>query len=384
MSTRATEIERLATAGNERFDGVIRLAQAIFGAPIAALNLVTETQQFTVAASGTPKASRGLGDSICQYTVQREGVFEVPDLRLDDRFAEMPSVAAGPRVRFYAGVPLHSTSGQRVGSLCLLDLVPRELGNAQREMLADLGAMLEREIAVELEMMRAGEVQALLLPSEPPALEGVEIAGRVQQARAAGGDFFDWQVIDDGAPQLQFVLADVMGKGLSASLIASEVRAVLRTHSRYATLAESLNRTVETIAQDLETNGSFVTMWTGRLDPVTGALQYVDAGHGLGVVVSPRGVRRLAQPNVPLGVPFAGTMESSTDVLEPDETVVIVSDGVFDVFGEIDLALDAVQAAADPALTPAQLVDRVVDYAAAQGASDDLTAVALRRTGVRT
>jgi hypothetical protein len=383
MLSPADEIERLASAGSERFDRVIRLTQAIFGAPIAALNLVTDALQFTVSAIGAPQGAHGIGDSICAHTVQLDAVFEVPDLRLDPLFADNPIVAGAPRVRFYAGVPLRSSSGQRIGALCIMDLVPRELGRTQRDMLADLGAMLEREIAVETEMMRAGEVQALLLPSEAPAIDGVEVAGRVQQARAAGGDFFDWQVVpdDDGTDRLQLVLADVMGKGLSASLIASEVRAVLRTHSRYVPLAESLNRTVETIQQDLETNGSFVTMWAGRFDPATGALEYVDAGHGLAVIASPRGVRRLIQPNVPLGAPLPQTLEASRDVLEPDETLVVVSDGVFDIFGEVEPALAAVQAAASEDRAPAELVNAIVDFAAGEGASDDLTAVALRRKG---
>lgn len=384
MPTRASEIERIATSGSDRFDRVIRLTQAIFGAPIAALNLVTDTAQYTVASIGAPQGRRGLEESICTYTVTQEDVFEVADLRLDPRFAENPIVAGAPRVRFYAGVPLRSTSGQRIGALCILDLVPRELGRTQRDMLADLGAMLEREIAVETEMMRAGEVQALLLPRQSPELGGVEIAGRVQQARAAGGDFFDWQVVTSdaaGPGHLQFALADVMGKGLSASLLASEVRAVLRTHSRYGSLAQAVNRTVESIQHDLEANGSFVTMWAARFDPADGSIRYVDAGHGLAAIVSPHGVRRLAQANVPLGVPLEQTLEAEADVLGPDETALVVSDGVFDVFGELDAALAALRELAAPELSPGQIVDRIVDYAASHGAADDLTAVALRGTG---
>ncbi|MER7797758.1 SpoIIE family protein phosphatase [Microbacterium sp. NPDC096154] len=378
----AHEAERLAAAGGDRFDRIIRLAQAFFRVPIAALNLVGQTEQFTVAAVGAPRGPHPLAQSICRHTVLQDGVLEVRDLREDQRFADNPIVAGPPRVRFYAGVPLRSTSGQRVGSLCILDLVPRQLSPAQRDMLVDLAGVVEREIAVEAEMLRAGDVQAMLLPGEAPRLAGVEIAGRVQQARAAGGDFFDWQVV--GAPptpdRLQFVLADVMGKGLSASLIAAEIRAVLRTHSRYVPLAEAVSRTAASTADDLEVNGRFVTLWAGRLNPGDGTLRYVDAGHGLAAIVSPRGIRRLVQENVPLGVPVAQSFAADTVHLAMDETAIVVSDGIYDVFRDLDAGLEAVQAlGGDPELPAAEIVRRIIDFAAAEGSSDDLTAIAVRR-----
>src|SRR5918997_2146348 len=286
MSVAVNEADRLAEASGDRYNRVVRLAQAIFGAPIAALNLIGETHQHTVAAVGAPTTSSPLTDSICRHTVEHDDVFEVFDLREDQRFQDNKIVAGPPRVRFYVGVPLQSTSGHKVGALCILDLVPRELGSTQREMLADLGAMLERELAVEEEMIRAGEVQRLLLPDRAPALPGIDVAGRVRQARDGRGDFFDWHLVATPASpdQLQLVIADVMGKGLSASLIASEMRAVLRTHSRYVALGEAIQRTADTTVHDLENSGSFVTMWAGRLDPEDGTLHYVDAGHGLGVL----------------------------------------------------------------------------------------------------
>jgi serine phosphatase RsbU (regulator of sigma subunit) len=383
MSTGTHEAELLAHVSPDgRYDRVVRLAQAIFGAPIAALNLIGAREQYTVAAVGAPRATVPLSESICRFTVEHDDVHEVRDLRADARFSDLAVVAGPPRVRFYAGVPLRSSSGQKVGTLCILDLVPRELGATQREMLADLGAMVEREIAVQEEMRRAGEVQRLLLPSEPPALPGLEVAGRVLQAREAGGDFFDWQVVGAtaGPDRLQVVLADVMGKGLAASLIASEMRAVLRAHSRYVGVGEAVRRTNETTSRDLQTNGRFVTLWVGRVDPADGALEYVDAGHGLAVIVSPRGARRLVQHDLPLGMPVPSTWTQATDTLAPDELLVVVSDGVFDVVGSVDAALEAVQPLVDPTLSCGEVVDRIVRYAAEQGTADDVTAVVVRRT----
>lgn len=222
-----------------------------------------------------------------------------------------------------------------------------------------------------------------MLPTSAPDIPGVEIAGRVQPAREAGGDYFDWFVIDDpggAGKRLQVVLGDVMGKGLAASLIASEVRAVLRGHSRYTDVGDAIVRTSMTTRHDLEANDRFSTMWVGRLDPSTGVLDYVDAGHGLAIIASRRGYRRLYQDYLPLGMPVEDSWARATDVLGDDELLVVVSDGVFDVlddsFEQVEARLDAVL---EPGLSCRQIVDRIVDFAVSHEATDDVTALAMRR-----
>lgn len=386
-TTPAQEADALAGVGGERFDRVMRLTQAIFGTPITALNLVGEEVQHTVSALGVPRGTMPVEESICQYTVQQPDIFEVRDLRSDPRFATNPVVIGPPRLRFYAGVPLTAPSGRRVGALCVLDRVPRQLGPVEHEMLADLGQVLERELAIDAEMQHAGEVQRQLLPLRPPEVPGWEMAGQVKQFREAGGDFFDWLVIGpevEGRSTVQVALADVMGKGLSAALISAETRAVLRTHSRYVGLGDAIQRTRETTTPDLNNNNAFVTMWAGRFDPVDGALTYVDAGHGLAAIASAQGARRLAQHYMPLGLPQVDDCRADSDVIAPDEVLAIVSDGVYDVFGSVDRAMAALQetvARGQPAVT---VVHTIIEYAATHGATDDLTAVVVRRTGAST
>jgi serine phosphatase RsbU (regulator of sigma subunit) len=383
-STARQEAEAVAqNVPEERYDRVVRLAQAIFGAPIAALNLIGNDSQFTVASIGFPKGESPVEDSVCRVTVQEDEILEVRDLREDERFAAIPAVTGPPRVRFYAGIPVKGQSGQNIGALCILDLVPRTLGRQQREMLADLGALLERELAVQEEMDLAGQVQQLMLPTAAPDIAGVEIAGRVQPAREAGGDYFDWFVVNDPASaekRLQVVLGDVMGKGLAASLIASEVRAVLRGHSRYTDVGDAVARTFTTTRHDLEANNRFSTLWVGRLDPATGVLDYVDAGHGLAIIASQRGYRRLSQDYLPLGMPVEETWTRASDTLGEDELLVVVSDGVFDVlddsFDEVEARLDAIL---KPGLSCRQIVDSIVDFAVTHAATDDVTALVVRR-----
>jgi len=385
-STGRQEAEAIALSGPaERYDRVVRLAQAIFGAPIAALNLIGNDSQYTVASVGFPRGEMPVEDSICHVTVQQEEILEVRDLREDERFNAIPAVTGPPRVRFYAAVPVRGQSGQNIGALCILDLVPGTLGRQQREMLTDLGGLLEHELAVQEEMDLAGQVQQLMLPTSAPDIDGAEVAGRVQPAREAGGDYFDWFVVNDpggGGKRLQVVLGDVMGKGLAASLIASEVRAVLRGHSRYTDVGDAVARTSTTTSHDLEANNRFSTLWVGRLDPVTGALDYVDAGHGLAIIASQRGYRRLYQDYLPLGMPIEDPWTKASDILAEDELLIVVSDGVFDVlddsFQQVETRLQAVL---DRGLSCRQIVDRIVDFAVSHAATDDVTALAVRRVG---
>jgi len=392
------EAERLAQVPSDSYDRLVRLAQAIARVPVAALNFLGHTRQFTAAAIGLPIGARPLSYSFFTALVgtseATSAIYEVHDLVNDPRFAANPLVVGPPFARFYAGVPLRSASGKVVGVLSLVDVVPRSLTETERGMLLDLSALLERELAGQEEVLRAAEVQARLLPTADPDIPGIEVAGRVVQAREAGGDFFDWQevVVEDGMNQLQLIIADVMGKGLPAALLASEVRAVLRGHSRYTDVAGTVGRATKTTRHDLETNGLFVTLWMGRIDPSNGRVEYVDAGHGLVAICSPRGVRRLKQDYLPLGIPIEQYWRKAFDRLDVDEYLVAVSDGVYDTLGglhapfELETAFEALQEllARRPGMTCAQVCDEIVDFALSrqgpQSAIDDCTALVARRT----
>jgi PAS domain S-box-containing protein len=137
----------LDTAAEERFDRITRLAQALFGVPIALVTLVDADRQWFkskqgLEATGTPRAI-----SFCGHAVLGDSVFEVHDATLDERFADNPLVTGAPDIRFYAGHPLSAPDGQTVGTLCLIDRVPRVLTDAQKRILGDLAELVERELA---------------------------------------------------------------------------------------------------------------------------------------------------------------------------------------------------------------------------------------------
>jgi serine phosphatase RsbU (regulator of sigma subunit) len=244
-------------------------------------------------------------------------------------------------------------------------------------MLRDLGTWVENELTLDQELVQAREVQRRLLPRRAPDVPMLDVAGRCVPASDVGGDFYDWQVSNG---QLQVMLADVMGKGITAAIVAAGVRAVMRGTSRYNDLRSSLQRTAVSMQEDLDEVSTFVTMFAVRADPATGHLEYVDAGHGLALILSPDGAsRQLRTPGLPIGAVPGDSWESATDVLAEGETLLLVSDGVLDAFPNVTRAIEAAEYIAEEGLSAAALVVRVIALFSHQSQPDDVTVVAVVR-----
>jgi serine phosphatase RsbU (regulator of sigma subunit) len=315
----------------------------------------------------------------------------VRDATADDRFATNPVVTGPPFVRFYAGHPVRTPDGHRVGALYLIDDAPRDLSDEQAAMLSELAGWVESELALREELARAEGVQHGLLPQDSPSIPGFGVAGCCIPASEVGGDFFDWFPVGN---EFQFTIADVMGKGLGAALIAASVRAVLRTTLRAPArrgdverrqpllIADAVTNAARGMEPDLQETSSFVTLFTARLEVATGTLRYVDAGHGLSAVVGVDGVPHLLTSNdVPIGVLPDDSWSEHVVQLAPGDTLLSVSDGVLDYFSSALEVLDAAAVLARGADTAQQIVDQITRFARARRIKDDITALVVRRDG---
>jgi serine phosphatase RsbU (regulator of sigma subunit) len=376
------DLDILDTPTEERFDRVVRLAQRLFDVPAAAINLIDRDRQWAKATVGREPGHCRREDSVCSHTIAQPGPLVVEDLTSDPRFRDIPAVTSPDGLRFYAGHPLRAPGGERVGALCLLDDRPREISEPDLELLRDLAGLVERELAMSTELTQAAEVQRRLLPRVPPVVPGYEIAGRCLPAREVGGDFFDWYQLDDGTPQI--TIADVMGKGISAALVAASVRSMLRGGSLHNDLPDAVNKSSHGLEADLDEIGRFVTVFTARVDPPTGEVTYVDAGHGLSLILEVGGGhRRLVSDGLPLGALNADTWQAHTAQLAPGETLMTVSDGFLDFYDtEADAIAAAVRANAQTS-TAQELVDRMAAFSARHVPTDDVTVVIVRRDPVR-
>ncbi len=140
-------LELLDAPPGERFDRIARLAGRAMAAPVALVTLLDADEQQMCAALGTDIGVVERADTFCTHTIlEPDDLLVVPDTHDDARFSSLPSVSAGPHIRFYAGVAIHAPDGQKIGSMCVLDVEPRTLSPADELVLRDLGALVEREL----------------------------------------------------------------------------------------------------------------------------------------------------------------------------------------------------------------------------------------------
>ncbi|GAA4682960.1 hypothetical protein GCM10023215_16470 [Pseudonocardia yuanmonensis] len=361
---------------DERFDRITRLAQRLFGVAMVGVSLIDENRQWFTSRQGHALTSLPREKSMCDHTVRRSGDLVVEDLAHDHRFGGHPAFS-DLGVRFYAGRTLHA-AGERVGTLCLLDTRPQPFGPEQRAALAELAEALEQELDHDTELEHAAEIQRNLLPRSAPSAPGWEFAASCRPARSVGGDFVDWQAQPDG--RLVMTIADVMGKGLAAGLVAATVKTALHTAGRRHPPAEALGIAAAALEEDLRLTESLVTLLHARLDPATGLLEWADAGHGLQLVLRADGTtERSRAGGLPLGTLPGDSWAEHTTVLEPGDVLVAFSDGLLDLYDGTLAALDEISGLARSAGSPAAFVDAVVERSRHRPMTDDVTVVATRR-----
>ena len=162
------EVERLAalraleildTDAEPEFDELVALAATLCGAPIGLVSLVDADRQWFKAAIGLPRGESRRSLAFCAHAILQESVFTVEDATTDLRFADNPMVLNQPNIRFYAGMPISTSNGLPLGTLCVIDTVPRHLNPQQKQALEILGQQVN--LRLELRMHRKALQEAL-------------------------------------------------------------------------------------------------------------------------------------------------------------------------------------------------------------------------------
>ncbi|WP_148610857.1 GGDEF domain-containing protein [Aeromonas sobria] len=175
----------LDTEAEERFDRLTRMARRVFDVPIALVSLVDEDRQWFKSCIGLEVSETARDISFCGHAIMGNETFIVPDASLDPRFADNPLVVGGPCIRFYAGQPLQIANGCKLGTLCIIDTVPRVLSDEDVGLLKDLAAMVVRELeAVQLatidELTRISNRRGFVMLAE----KSLSLASRLQMPLA--------------------------------------------------------------------------------------------------------------------------------------------------------------------------------------------------------
>jgi anti-sigma regulatory factor (Ser/Thr protein kinase) len=140
----------LDTDPEQGFDDLALLASQICGTPMAAITLVDEQRQWFKARVGLTKTETSRSISFCSHAIAQPDMMVVTDALEDARFRQNPMVQGEPHIRFYAGARLVTPQGAALGTLCVVDRVPRELTAAQRQALD----ALRRQAEAQLELRR--------------------------------------------------------------------------------------------------------------------------------------------------------------------------------------------------------------------------------------
>jgi len=142
----------LDTASEQAFDDITKLAADVCQTPYSFLTFIDKDRQWFKANVGLPVRETSRDIAFCAHAITQDDLFVVPDALADERFAQNPLVTHDPNIRFYAGMPLVTKSGHALGTLCVIDRVPRELSQEQKMKLRTLA----QSVLLLLEIRRSG------------------------------------------------------------------------------------------------------------------------------------------------------------------------------------------------------------------------------------
>ena len=370
------ELGILDTPPDERVDRVARLAKEMFGVPMVSVSLIDRDRQWRKSQIGLGGNEAPRQDSFCDYTVSQDRTVVVEDASTTDLFAENPFVTGDPHLRFYAAHPLHAPGGEPVGTLCVLDTEPHTFTDAQQDLLRDLAFWVQTELAQDADVDHAAVVQRALRPRVHPEIDGYTIAAGAAPRGTLAGDYYDFSRHGEA---LRVTLADAMGKGTGPALVAATVRASLRTAPERS-LSDAVIEVDRLLEDDLADTSMFVTAVVAELQPETGELEVIDAGHSLAFIVRADGSwTPLRSTNLPLGMGMgvADPRVPMTTGLEVGDAFICCSDGLLDVldagdpFGHVERVLTA--------MGPEGAVREALRLANDERATDDITVVVVRR-----
>ncbi|WP_295852764.1 ATP-binding protein [uncultured Xylophilus sp.] len=160
------ELGVLDSAPDPEFEALVQAASLVCDVPVSLVSLVDADRQWFKAALGLPGTTETpREDAFCAHAIHGDELLEVPDALADPRFTDNRLVLGGPEIRFYAGAPLRLSDGMRMGTLCVIDRVPRRLDERQRAVLQQLARaaalLLERRRDALAHAVGQATIQAL-------------------------------------------------------------------------------------------------------------------------------------------------------------------------------------------------------------------------------
>lgn len=384
---------------SELFEDILSLSIEAVGASRGALMTLEGSDLVVRAARGEGlRMSAKVRDSV----ITEKKSWLVRDTRLDQALAGRESIVQ-QQIRSMLAVPLQTES--RVIGLIYLDspFFVREFKEEDLSLLtvmaniaavriehARLAEVEQAERMMAKDLQQASDIQRGLLPEKAPEVPGLDLAGYNVPCRGVGGDYYDFIECADG--RVALLVADVAGKGMPAALLMSNLQArsqvLFDDPTHLASLVGRLNRVLKAKVPE----NRFVTFFIGVIEPATGEMTYVNAGHNPPLLVHRSGwVERLEPTGMILGILPNSEYEEKTCRMDEGDVVVLFSDGITEAsrpdtdedFGEERLASILVETRGRAAKEVSLVIQqRLQAFTSGAPPADDLTLVIARRVAV--
>lgn len=164
----------LDTEGEDEYDRIVKVASYICGTPISLISLVDTDRQWFKSRVGLSINETSRDMSFCTHAIKEEGIMEINDASEDERFKDNPMVKGEPNIRFYAGTPLVTSDGYKLGTLCVIDRVPRTLTVEQKECLENLSRQVMDQMILRQQKRKLIELNSTLIKDLETKLEQQE------------------------------------------------------------------------------------------------------------------------------------------------------------------------------------------------------------------
>jgi serine phosphatase RsbU (regulator of sigma subunit) len=359
----------------------------------------------------TVKASRSRGGqpllakvsrSIARRVLERRETMLLPNLMEDTAFSTQDSIlSTGIRSALCAPLWFTSASAEQDAVIGLVYLDSLAMNRPFSEEDARIVTALANVAAAKIENVRlleesmekrrleddmrvAAEIQRGLLPDGAPVVRGYGVVGSNRPCRTVGGDYYDFSLSQG---RLLMALGDVSGKGTGAALLMTVLRAAVRGHWADESVAEAVGRINSTVCQNV-TAGKYITFFLARLEPGSGRVDYVNAGHNPPLLIRRDGtIETLNEGGMVLGLFDSMPYGEGIAELRTGDTLLIFSDGVTetwsakgDEFGDQRLGEVAVRGRGlDAASLQTEILRELEVFEAGTKATDDRTLIVLKR-----
>ncbi len=355
----------------------------------------TRTLVRTMASSGDREAYSPDQNLLGWMYINRKPLV-VNNPKSDERFQ---GVSWTESVRSLVSVPMQVHS-RLIGILTLYNKKhDKDFSTEDQRLLSILGGqsaqvietarLYEEEkklVTVQQELNLANAIQTNLLPLKAPEINGYDLAGVSVPAQSVGGDYFDYIKIDDYHWGL--CVGDVSGKGMPAALMMANAQANLRGQSTFGlSVHETVERSNKLLSDSIR-RGSFLTLFYGVLDVVSGVYTYSNAGHNRPYVLRADGtLETLTLGGLVVGFIGTQTYGEESFTFEPGDTLFIFSDGVTEAMNEAhdqfeEERLEAILRGMGDA-TAQEYIDRVHSavkkHADGAAQNDDITMLVVKR-----